>query len=369
MITAIYTLATHVAYFFVVILSVFNKKTRLWITGRWGWRNTLREWRKLHGNKVIWFHAASLGEFEQGRPVMQQIKERFPGYAIVLTFYSPSGYEIRKEFPGADLVSYLPLDTFYNAGTFIQIIRPEFAIFIKYEFWYFYLQKLAKNKIPVYLISAIFRKDQVFFKWYGWWFRKNLRVFSRMFVQDILSETLLAKAHFQHITLSGDTRFDRVAAIAAAKSEISYASAFTMNKNCMVAGSTWPADEELLSGFFNNEISSLRLIIAPHEIGEKRIKYLEKLFALPSVRYSQLSTNTDSDQYRILIIDNIGMLSSLYKYGIIAYIGGGFGKGIHNILEPAAAGLPGLLAGASGYFFDQGSGRRIIYPAKIALTC
>jgi len=320
------------------IASAFSRKARLWIKGRRHWRLKLKEGLK-HKKNVIWLHAASLGEFEQGRPLIEQIRNKFPDFSILLSFYSPSGYEIRKNYSGADYITYIPLDINRNAKDFINIVKPVMAFFIKYEFWYFHLKQLHKNNIPVYLVSGIFRPGHIFFRKYGFWFRNMLNFFTHIFVQDQFSFKLLTDAGLQNACICGDTRFDRVAENAISAKAVENIENFTEGELCIIAGSTWPADEELLISYINDPAVSAKFIIAPHEIEKDHIKQickkLKKSFALYSEAHSVNLKDT-----AVMIIDNIGMLSSVYRYGKIAYIGGGFGDGIHNILEPAAAALP-----------------------------
>jgi 3-deoxy-D-manno-octulosonic-acid transferase len=337
--TFLYHISIHIYYFLVLVASAFNPKARLWTEGRRGWRTKIRDWNP-EGKKVIWFHAASLGEFEQGRPLIEMIREKHPECKILLTFYSPSGFEIRKNYQGADLVMYLPLDTSYNARLFVKSINPAATVFIKYEFWHFYLRELHQNHHPVYLISAIFRPGQAFFKWYGPWFRKNLHFIDYFFVQDKGSANLLNQIAITNCSVSGDTRFDRVKALAENAKNIEEARLFSAGHPCIVAGSTWPEDEEFLTRFINESDVNSRFIIAPHEIGDAHIQQLTSRIKRDYILYSQAVEHAGYSDKQVLVIDNIGMLSSLYQYGQIAYIGGGFGKGIHNILEAAAYGIP-----------------------------
>jgi 3-deoxy-D-manno-octulosonic-acid transferase len=338
MMTILYNIALHVYYLLVLIASLFNPKARLWIAGRRGWRSKLRNWNPS-GEPVIWFHAASLGEFEQGRPLIDKIRESHAGYRLLLTFYSPSGYEIRKNYAGADLVMYLPLDTVYNARLFVKLVRPVAVVFIKYEFWPSFLRQIQRSQHPVYLISAIFRPGQVFFKWYGTWFRKILSCITYYFVQDSSSAGLLNKIGISNCLVAGDTRFDRVESVARGAREIEIARKFSGGHNCLVAGSTWPEDEALLIRLINESGKQNRFIIAQHEISPARLNQLTSQLGSDYLLYSRAGTESMEDK-QVLVIDNIGMLSSLYRYGRIAYIGGGFGKGIHNILEAAAFGIP-----------------------------
>jgi 3-deoxy-D-manno-octulosonic-acid transferase len=339
----IYTAFVYLYQFAIHFASLFNAKAKLWVDGRKDVFQTIEsDLKKTHHKKVIWVHCASLGEFEQGRPVMEKIKLKEPSAITVLTFFSPSGFEIRKNYTGADLIYYLPSDTFKNAHQFISLIKPSAAIFVKYEFWYNYLYVLKQRNIPTYLISGIFRENHYFFKWYGRWFRKQLSCFTHFYLQNESSEKLLNSIGYTNTTIAGDTRFDRVFEISKNVKTIPLIEKFKQGKNILIAGSTWPEDEQLLSTF-NFLTFNFGLIIAPHEINEAHIKSIEDLFSKDPnhicLRYSQ-ANEQNIGNVTILIIDNIGMLSSLYQYGTIAYIGGGFGKGIHNILEAATFGLP-----------------------------
>ncbi len=328
-------------YFYLLVVkiaAVFNAKARLFVSGRKNWQKNLAA--KIETNsRYIWFHCASLGEFEQGRPLIEQVRKQFPQFRVVLTFFSPSGYEIRKNYEQADIIMYLPPDTRRNARTFLKMVQPEKAFFIKYEYWHFYFDELKKRKIPLFMVSAIFRPDQQFFKnnLWGKWYMKMLKKVSHFFVQDENSANLLKSSGIDRYTVSGDTRFDRVAAIAENAQEIPVIEKFKDGNLLLVAGSTWKPDEELLATYVN-ERSNIKTIIAPHEVTPANISRLEQLFNA-SVRFSRLNEN-DAINYRVLIIDSIGILSSLYRYGEVAYIGGGFGIGIHNILEAATFGLP-----------------------------
>lgn len=323
----------------IFVSSVFgNTKARLWLSGRKDIFARIREQLKPN-EKRVWIHAASLGEFEQGRPLIEKIRKLYPEFKIFLTFFSPSGYEIRKNYSGADYVFYLPLDIRSNAKQFIDLVQPEKVLFIKYEFWYNYLTELKSRGIPVYLCSAIFRDNQVFFSWYGVWFRNMLSSFTWFFVQNKLSKSKLETIGFSNATITGDTRFDRVYDIATQSHEIETVQTFVGQRYCLVAGSTWQPDEELLSKYINDSQLPIVYIIAPHEIDGSHILRLENSIQKKSIRFSEIKNNPLTD-YQVLIIDNIGILSSLYRYGKVAYIGGGFGKGIHNILEAAAFGIP-----------------------------
>lgn len=325
-----YTLAIRLA-------SPFNEKASLWIKGRKNIEERIGEIDKGE-HRLVWFHAASLGEFEQGRPVMEALKKEQPETKILLTFFSPSGYEIRKNYAGADYILYLPADTPRNARHFIESIQPDAAVFVKYEYWYNYLNQLNKRHIPTYLISAIFRKEQPFFKTWGGLHRKMLHFFTRMFIQDEESARLLSSIGIQAFEQTGDTRFDRVKQIADAAKDIDKVASFLNGAPAVICGSTWPPDEDLLLDYISSDNTPFKWIIAPHEIGENHIKNILGKCKQKVVRYSQ--EESDVTDAKVLIIDCIGLLSSIYRYGKIAYIGGGFGAGIHNTLEAAVYGIP-----------------------------
>ncbi|MDP3003527.1 MAG: glycosyltransferase N-terminal domain-containing protein [Bacteroidales bacterium] len=319
------------------LLSPFNSKASLWVKGRKKWAEKITNKIKPE-DRTVWIHCASLGEFEQGRSVIEAIKKERPELKIVLTFFSPSGYEIRKNYSNADCIIYLPADTPGNAARFVRLVNPEFAIFVKYEFWNNYISALYNNNIPLYLISAIFRPEQHFFKWYGSFFRDMLRKFERIFVQDQRSLDLLSGIGLENISLAGDTRFDRVVQIKSTARDIPQLEQFRGGEKLFLAGSSWRQDEEIIAQYINKFPGRMKWVFAPHEIDKPNIERLEKLFNIKHVRFSEF--NEASADARVLIIDNIGILSSAYKYAYIAAIGGGFGKGIHNILEPACWGIP-----------------------------
>lgn len=310
--------------------------------GQWKTNGILRE--KIDRNaKYIWFHASSLGEFEQGRPLIEKIKAEHPEYKILLTFFSPSGYEVRKNYGGADVVCYLPFDTPYRVKKFLDLSKPVMAIFIKYEFWDNYLSELKRRNIPVYIVSAIFRKEQLFFKWYGGMYRKVLSYFTHIFVQDDASRELLSKYGVTNVSVFGDTRFDRVQDVYKNTKQIPMVELFVNNNRSdnqltMVAGSSWQQDEEVYLNYFN-EHPELKLIIAPHEIHKDHLMHIESMLKRPSIRLSE-ATEKDIKGKSCLIVDSFGLLSSIYRYGDLAYIGGGFGAGIHNVLEAAVYGIP-----------------------------
>ena len=338
--TGIYLLGIHLYYFVVLIASLFNRKAKLWIRGRKKLLKSI-ESRVSRESKTAWFHCASLGEFEQGRPLIEAFKEKYRDYKILLTFYSPSGFEIRKNYQHADYVFYLPLDTPYNAKKFLNLVKPDIIFFIKYEFWYFFLREIFMRKIPLYLISGIFRKEQRFFKPFNLQYRKMLRFFSHFFVQNKQSENLLQSIDINNVTVTGDTRFDRVSAIAKQSKALPLIEKFKNNSGVFIAGSTWKPDEEIIFNYYNQTTQKFKLIVAPHEVNTENIERILKLFDSHKkvFKYSEANIN-NIEEADVLIVDCIGLLSSLYRYGDIAYIGGGFGKGIHNVLEAATYGLP-----------------------------
>ncbi|MEO7922315.1 MAG: glycosyltransferase N-terminal domain-containing protein [Chitinophagaceae bacterium] len=339
-----------------VAASLFHPKAKKWVAGR---KNIFNKLEKTipKGEKIIWVHCASLGEFEQGRPVIEKLRALGTGHRILLTFFSPSGYEVQKNYPGADWVFYLPVDGPRNAKRFLEIVNPSLVIFVKYEFWYYYLKKIKYRKIPLLLISALFRRDMSFFKWYGGLQRKMLSRFDHLFVQDAGSKKLVDEIGLQEIsTISGDTRFDRVIEIAEKKESIPGMEDFISNSKVLVAGSTWPEDELVLQKAYSLlKDHWLKLVIAPHEINEKRLASIKELFP-GAVLFSQLTTHDsrftthdsrlathDSRLATVLIIDNIGMLSRLYNHAYITYVGGGLKtEGVHNVLEAAVYRKPVL---------------------------
>lgn len=335
----LYNLGVYLMTWGIRLAAPFNSKARLWVQGRRGLFTRLQTAIDPTA-PLIWFHAASLGEFEQGRPVIEAFRNTHPDYKILLTFFSPSGYEIRKNYNGADYIFYLPSDTPRNVRRFMKIVRPRIAVFIKYEFWVNYLCALQRHGTRTFIISAIFRPEQSFFRWYGGLMRRVLRVFEHLFVQNETSKSLLAGIGIDRVTVTGDTRFDRVYAIAQAAQELPAVARFAADNRVLVAGSTWPPDEELLLSLMHDAAGGIKFIIAPHEIEDARIRKMIAQSGLPALRYTELDTSSDLENARLLMIDTIGILSSVYRYGHWAYIGGGFGAGIHNILEAATFGLP-----------------------------
>ena len=356
----LYNLIIYLYLFGVAIYSCFNEKVRKM------WRGERAAFRVLKEKvdpeaKYVWFHAASLGEFEQGRPLMERLRKLHPEYKILLTFFSPSGYEVRKNYEGADIICYLPLDTPVNAIRFLRLIRPVMAFFIKYEFWYNYLHILKHRNVPVYSVSSIFRPDQVFFKWYGRQYGRVLNCFTHFFVQNEVSKELLTKIGITEVTVVGDTRFDRVLQIKEAAKQLPVVESFIKDApHVFVAGSSWPPDEEIFIKYFNAH-QDWKLIIAPHVIGEDHLKQiLSKLEGRKVIRYteadSQRSTlNTQLSTADVLIIDCFGLLSSIYHYGNVAYVGGGFGVGIHNLLEAAVWDVP-VFFGPNNQKFQEAQG-------------
>ena len=321
------------------ITSLWNSKAKFWINGRKNVFEQLASKLGTHNSKVAWIHCSSLGEFEQGRPIIEKLKAQCPHSSILLTFFSPSGFEIRKEYNGADWVFYLPLDSKENAKRFFDIVRPSLVVFVKYDYWYYYLTECKERNTPLLMISAIFRKEQPFFKWYGNLHRKMIRCFTHFFVQDKESFALLGSIGINNVTIAGDTRFDRVSEIAENFKPIEEIEKFCGRSQVFVAGSTWPSDEKLIAAIALS-LPDLKLIIAPHEIHAEHLKELKALF-----RNSIFFSDLDSYHYinqNCLIINNIGMLSRFYHYATVTYVGGGFNKGIHNTLEAAVYGKPVL---------------------------
>ena len=334
----IYNIFIYIYGIGVFVFSLFNNKAMKLRKGQAGSLSLLK--RTIDTNaRYIWFHAASLGEFEQGRPVMEQMKKENPETKILLTFFSPSGYEIRKNYAGADVISYLPLDTKASARRFVKLVNPSKAVFIKYEFWPNYILELQKANVPVYSISAIFRPSQVFFKGYGGWYRNLLKSFAHIFVQDKNSLKLLADNGFTNVSVAGDTRFDRVADLAQQAKTIPLIEYFVQNSNkVIVAGSTWSKDEELLVRYLKLH-PDMKLILVPHEIHQAHIMGISKLLDGKFVCYTELNEQNLLTT-NCIVVDTIGLLSSIYRYAHVAYIGGGFGVGIHNTLEAAVWNVP-----------------------------
>ena len=331
----LYDLGIQLYRFLILLASLKNKKAAAWIEGRKNLLLYISD--QIEPNKThVWFHFASLGEFEQGRPVLEEMKSKYADISLVITFFSPSGYEIRKDYQFADHVFYLPLDTRENAREFIKLVQPTIAVFTKYEYWYHYFDELQKNKIPLFIVSGIFRKDQPFFRWYGGLHRKMLHMVSHFFVQNEVSKAMLNSLGLNNVSVTGDTRFDRVVKNMTQVPRIPVIEEFCADHKVFIAGSTWPEDEALIATL-TGAYPDWKFIIAPHEIDQRHILEIEKLFPA-CTRFSEIKKRKTDAQ--VLIIDNIGMLSSLYQYGDIGYIGGGFGVGIHNTQEASAFSLP-----------------------------
>ena len=347
----LYNLLVQIAGLGVKIVAVFSPKIKLFVDGRKAVFQTL-EGKIKPSDKTIWFHAASLGEFEQGLPVMEKIKAKFPNHKIVVTFFSPSGYEVRKNNTIADATVYLPLDTKSNAKKFLKLVHPEMVFFIKYEFWPNYLNELKKSNVTTYLISGIFRENQAFFKWYGGFYRKALKTFDYFFVQNESSKKLLQSLGFQNVKISGDTRFDRVVAILERDNSLDFIANFKDNKTTIVIGSSWPKDEELLINYINQSSENSKFIIAPHNIKEEQISNLKSQITKKTVLFSE-KNNLDLSNFNVFIIDTIGILTKIYSYADIAYVGGGFGNpGVHNLLEPATFGIPIIIGPNYSHFAE-----------------
>lgn len=346
----------------VAVMSLFNDKVKKM------WRGEREAFRVLRnsvdpGSRYVWFHAASLGEFEQGRPIMESLRREHPELKILLTFFSPSGYEVRKNYEGADIICYLPLDTYFNARRFLNLVHPEVAFFIKYEFWWNYLHILKRRNVPVYSVSSIFRPDQVFFRWYGRTYSNVLKCFTRFFVQNEVSRQLLAKLGITEVEITGDTRFDRVLQIKSQAKSLPIVEAFRQDYKVFVAGSSWPPDEDIFIKYFNGR-DDWKLVIAPHVIGEDHLQQILSKLKGKAVKYTEATPESVADA-KILIIDCFGLLSSIYGYGHVSYVGGGFGVGIHNVLEAAVWNIPVIFGPNNERFqeaqdlLESGGGRQI----------
>ncbi len=347
----LYNLIIHFAGFLLKIIAFFSPKIKLFVDGRKSvWADLSKKISSI--DKIIWFHAASLGEYEQGLPVIEKIKEKYPAHKIIISFFSPSGYEVRKNNTVADCTVYLPLDTKMNAKKFLKAVHPEMVFFIKYEFWPNYLHQLKLDKIPTYLISGIFRENQSFFKWYGGFYRKALQSFDYFFVQNETSKKLLQSINFDNVIISGDTRFDRVSDILLKDNSLDFIKQFKNETLTIVVGSSWEKDENLIVNYINNCSKKVKFIIAPHNIKEQQIENLKNQITKKTLLFSDKNDKNLAD-YDVFIIDTIGILTKIYSYADIAFVGGGFGNpGVHNILEPATFGVPIVIGENFSHFAE-----------------
>lgn len=347
----LYTLGIKIYELILRLASLFNPKAKQIIEGQKDLLQKIKS--EVEPGYIIWFHIASVGEFEQARPIIEKIKKEYPFKKILITFYSPSGYELRKNYELANYVFYLPFDTTKRVKAFLNIVKPEMVFFVKYEFWFNYINQIYDREIPLYLISGIFRPSQHFFKFYGKWFAKHLKMFKHFFVQDISSAKLLTQIGIKSFSISGDTRFDRVFQNTLKPKQFEEISAFSKNNKVLLVGSSWPADEKLIAEYFSNTNNKIKLIIAPHEIGESHLQNIENLFATANIkRWSRLNSTDNLQALDILIVDSVGKLMHLYQYANVAYVGGGFGVGIHNILEAACFGKP-IIFGPNYHKFKE----------------
>lgn len=347
----LYNIVVQIASILIKGIALFSPKLKLFVNGRKNVIENIASNIKTT-DKTIWFHAASLGEYEQGLPVIEKIKTSYPNHKIIVSFFSPSGYEVRKNNTVADVTVYLPLDTKKNAQQFIETVHPEMVFFIKYEFWPNYLNQIRAKNIPTYLISGIFRENQAFFKWYGGFYRNALKTFNHFFVQNDASKQLIQTLGFSNVTVSGDTRFDRVVAILDRNNQLDFITAFKANKTTIVIGSSWPKDEELLVNYINQSTEEVKFIIAPHNIKPDQISNLSSQIKKRTVLFSEKENKNLSD-FQVFIIDTIGILTKIYSYADIAYVGGGFGNpGVHNILEPATFGVPIVIGPNYSHFAE-----------------
>lgn len=337
----LYNLIVQISWFHLKIVALFHPKIKLFVAGR---KQTFRilEQSIATTDRVFWIHVASLGEFEQGLPIIERLKLEYPSHKILLTFFSPSGYEIKKNTAVADVVAYLPMDSALNVKRFLKMVHPELAIFVKYEIWPNYLRHLSDHKIPTLLISALFKKRQVYFKFYGGFMQKALSAFNHIFVQEAASAHLLKSIGFDQVSISGDTRLDRVSEILERDNTLDFMEKFKQNRLCLVAGSTWPEDEALLIDYINSAQKNLKFVLAPHTLNSDKILGLSGSFTKKTMLYSNLNLETIGD-CDILIVNHIGLLTKIYSYADIAYVGGGFATGLHNTLEPAVFGIPVII--------------------------
>ncbi|MBK0370319.1 3-deoxy-D-manno-octulosonic acid transferase [Flavobacterium agrisoli] len=347
----LYNVAVYLVGFLLKIAALFSPKLKLFVRGRKNVFDILENKIKP-SDATFWFHAASLGEYEQGLPVIEKLKETHPSHKIIVTFFSPSGYEVRKNNAIADVTLYLPLDTKFNAKKFIKLAHPEKAFFIKYEFWINYLNELQKNQIPTYLISGIFRENQIFFKPYAHFYRNALQAFTHFFVQNEKSKQLLESIGLKNVTISGDTRFDRVVAILEKDNSLDFIAEFKNNTTTLVIGSSWPKDEKLLAEYINSTTQNVKFIIAPHNIKPEQITELQKSITKKTILFTE-KENQNLANFDVFIIDTVGILTKIYSYADMAYVGGGFGNpGVHNLLEPATFGVPVVIGPNFSHFAE-----------------
>lgn len=346
----LYNLLVLTASAILSALALVNTKLSLFVNGR---KETFSILKKsiTKEDKVIWIHAASLGEYEQGLPIIEELKRRYSSYKIVLTFFSPSGYEVKKYSKTADAICYLPLDTRKNVTKFLKAVHPELVIFIKYEIWPNYLSALKGKNILTFLVSALFKENQIYFKWYGAFMRKALTKFSHFFVQNEKSYDLLNSIGFNNLTIAGDTRFDRVNEILERDNSLDFMNHFKQDKFCFVAGSTWPEDENIIIDYINQNTLPIQFVIAPHTMKAKHIESIKHSINKPVLCYSELS-NLELEKFEVIIIDTIGILTKIYSYADVAYVGGGFATGLHNTLEPAVFGIPVIIGPKSEGFAE-----------------
>ncbi|MCM4169245.1 3-deoxy-D-manno-octulosonic acid transferase [Arenibacter antarcticus] len=337
----IYNIAIQISSLILRLIALFNPKIKLFVAGRKDVFQVLKNTFSKE-DQVVWVHTASLGEFEQGLPVIERLKKEYPTYKILVTFFSPSGYEVKKNSSAAHAITYLPLDTLKNAERFVKLVNPKLVIFVKYEIWPNYLKVLAQRKTPILLISALFKEEQIYFKKYGGFMKRTLHNFSHIFVQNTNSVKLLHEIGINHTSLGGDTRFDRVMEILERDNHLDFMEQFKTDSPLLVAGSTWPEDEEVLVPQINADTSNLKYVLAPHNIKPEHIAKLKTSIQKKTVLYSQMDNKSLSD-YDVLIIDTIGLLTKIYSYANLAYVGGGFATGLHNTLEPAVFGIPVII--------------------------
>lgn len=335
----LYNIVVLIVEFLLKGIGLFNQKISLFLKGRSETFIKLEQ-ALSSSDRTLWVHCASLGEFEQGRPIIENIKIKFPNHKIVLTFFSPSGYEVRKNFKDVDVVCYLPIDSISNARKFVELVQPEIAIFVKYEFWPNLLKVLKENKVKTILVSGIFRREQIFFKWFGSWMKNSLNSFSYFFVQDENSKKLLNSIGIENVELSGDTRFDRVYSIKEQNNHLDFMTDFKQNRTMFIAGSTWKEDESFIVDFINRcELDGVKFAIAPHNINPIEIEKLKKSINKETILYSEVGKG-ELATAKVMIIDTIGLLTKIYSYADVTYVGGGFATGLHNVLEPATFGKP-----------------------------